>query len=77
MTARTQSEPIVITKAKDPCAYVMCVTKKSPKQFRFTFVSKLQNLALSITEKLFRSNDVFVSVTDTELGSVIMPGGLL
>ena len=36
---RKQSELTVITKAKDLCSYVMTVTQKSPKQFRFTFVS--------------------------------------
>ena len=61
---RKQSDLTVITKAKDLCSYVMTVTEKSPKQFRFTFVSRLQNLALSAIEKLFRANDVFVSKTD-------------
>ena len=61
---RKQSELTVITKAKDLCSYVMTVTQKSPKQFRFTFVSRLQNLALSTIENLFRANDVFVSKTD-------------
>ena len=61
---RKQSELTVITKAKDLCSYVMTVTQKSPKQFRFTFVSRLQNLALSAIENLFRANDVFVSKTD-------------
>lgn len=56
---RKQSELTVITKAKDLCSYVMTVTQKSPKQFRFTFVSRLQNLALSAIENLFRANDVF------------------
>lgn len=61
---RKQSELTVITKAKDLCSYVITVTQKSPKQFRFTFVSRLQNLALSAIENLFRANDVFVSKTD-------------
>lgn len=61
---RKQSYLNVITKAKDLCSYVMTVTKKSPKQFRFTFVSRLQNLALSAIENLFRANDVFVSKSD-------------
>ena len=51
-----QSELTVITKAKDLCSYVMNVTQKSPKQFRFTFVTRLQNLALSAIENLFRAN---------------------
>ena len=61
---KNQSELTVITKAKDLCSYIMTVTQKSPKQFRFTFVSRLQNLALSAIENLFRANDVFVSKTD-------------
>ena len=61
---RKQSELTVITKAKDLCSYVMTVTQKSPKQFRFTFVSRLQNLSLSVIENLFRANDVFVTKND-------------
>ena len=56
---RKQSELTVIT--KDLCSYIMTVTQKSPKQFRFTFVTRLQNLALSAIENLFSANDVFVS----------------
>lgn len=59
-----QSELTVITKAKDLCSYVMTVTQKSPKQFRFTFVSRLQNLSLSVIENLFRANDVFATRSD-------------
>ena len=62
---RKQSELTVITKAKDLCTYIMTVTQRSPKQFRFTFVSRLQNLALSVIENLFRANDVFVSRQDS------------
>ncbi len=61
---RKQSELTVITKAKDLCSYVMTVTQKSPKHFRYTFVSRLQNLSLSIIENLFRANDVFASKQD-------------
>ncbi len=61
---RKQSELTVITKTKDLCSYVMTITQKSPKRFRFTFVSRLQNLALSAIENLFRANDIFVSKTD-------------
>ena len=61
---RKQSELTVITKVKDLCSYVMTITQKSPKQFRFTFVSRMQNLCLSVIENLFRANDVFVTVGD-------------
>ena len=56
-----QSELAVITKAKDLCSYVMTVTQKSPKQFRFTFTSRLQNLSLDVIEALYRANDTFVT----------------
>ena len=62
---RKQSELTVITKAKDLCSYVITITHKSPKQFRFTFVSRLQNLALFVIENLLRANDVFISKADT------------
>ena len=59
-----QSEMAVITRAKELCAYIMTVTQKSPKQFRFTFVSRLQNLSLDVIEKLYRANDTFIKKTD-------------
>ena len=59
-----QSELTVITRAKDLCSYIMTVTQKSPKQFRFTFTSRLQNLSLDIVEKLYRANDVYVTKED-------------
>jgi hypothetical protein len=57
----SQSELTVITKAKDLCSYVLTVTEKSPKRFRFTLVSRMQNLALDIIEKLYRANDVYAT----------------
>ena len=55
-----QGELQVIIKAKDLCSYVMTVTQKSPKHFRYTFVSRLQNLTLSVIENLFRANAIYV-----------------
>ena len=42
----------------------MTVTEKSPKRFRFTLVSRLQNYALDIIECLFMANEVFVAAGD-------------
>lgn len=56
---KKRSELTVITKAKDLCGYVMTVTQKSRKHYRYTFVSRLQNLSMDILENLFRANDVF------------------
>lgn len=60
MQRKKESELTIITKAKDLCSYIMVVTQKSPKYFRFTFVSRLQNLSLDIIENLYRANDIFV-----------------
>ena len=60
------SELTVITKAKELCSYVMTVTQKSPKHFRYTFVSRMQNLSLSVIENLFRANDIFISKQDPD-----------
>ena len=59
------SELTVITKTKDLCSYVITITQKSPKQFRFTFVSRMQNLSLDVIEYLYRANDTFITKGDT------------
>ena len=56
-----QSELTVVTKAKDLCRYVMTVTEKSPKRFRFTLVSRMQNLALDVIEQAYRANDIYAA----------------
>ncbi|GHU60400.1 hypothetical protein AGMMS49975_29410 [Clostridia bacterium] len=35
---------LVVTKAKELCAYIMTVTQKSPKQFRFRTCSHRKNM---------------------------------
>lgn len=55
----------MITKAKELCSYIMTVTDKSPKRFRFTLVSRLQNYALDVIENLIMANETFVSAGDT------------
>ena len=57
------SELSVITKAKDLCSYIMTVTDKSPKRFRFTLVSRMQNYGLDIIENLISANEIYVKVT--------------
>lgn len=59
-----KSELSVITKSKDLCSYVLTVTQKSPKHFRYTFVSRLQNLSLDVLENIIRANDIFISKSD-------------
>ena len=38
----------------------MTVTQKSPKQFRFTFVSRLQNFSLDVIENIYYVNEIFI-----------------
>ncbi|MBE5959738.1 MAG: four helix bundle protein [Lachnospiraceae bacterium] len=61
MQDKNKSELTVIIKAKDLCQYITKITQKSPKQFRFTYISRLQNLAMDIIENLYRANDTFVT----------------
>lgn len=55
-----KAELQVIVKAKDLSKYIMTVTQKSPKQYRFTFTSRLQNLALQIITDIYYANDIYV-----------------
>ena len=55
-----KNELSVITKAKELCGYVMTVTDKSPKRFRFTLVSRMQNYALDVIENLYIANEIFI-----------------
>lgn len=61
---KKQSELTVVTRTKDLCSYIMTVTQKCPKNFRYTYVSRLQNLAMNVIENIFRANDTFVSKGD-------------
>jgi hypothetical protein len=65
-SGRPPSDLAVITRAKALCSYVMQVTQKSPKAFRFTFTSRLQNLSLDVVEQLFRANEVFLRAGDAQ-----------
>ena len=62
----------MITKAKDLCGYIMTVTAKSPKRFRFTLVSRLQNYALDVIENLILANETFVSAGDMRSAAMRM-----
>ena len=64
MSTNGRNELTVITKAKNLCSYVLTVTDKSPKKFRFILVAKLQNNALDALESLFLANEIFVGDKD-------------
>ena len=46
----------VITKTKDLAKYIITVTEKSPKKFRFTLVVRLQNYILDAMEEEYPAN---------------------
>ena len=66
MVSNANSELRVVTAAKNLCSYVLTVTNKSPKSFRFTLVSRLQNLSLDIVENIYKANEVFVQSKDAQ-----------
>jgi len=51
----------VITKTKDLCGYIILVSQKIPKQFRYTFSTRIQNHSMDVIAYLYRANDTFVS----------------
>ena len=63
--AATQSELKVITFAKNLLSYVMTITQKSPKQFRFSLIGRMQGYVLDIVEELYYANDIYVTPADT------------
>lgn len=61
------NELSVITKAKEVVSYIFTVTEKSPKKFRFTLVSRMQNYSLDIVEGLISANEVYVMDKDKNI----------
>lgn len=51
-----KNDLFVMTKAKDLANYIITVTEKSPKKFRFTLVVRLQNYILDVIEALYLAN---------------------
>lgn len=45
---RSDSELMVITKAKDIISYTFTVAENAPKKFRFTLITRMHNLALDV-----------------------------
>ena len=56
-----QSELKVITVAKMLASYVMTITQKAPKQFRFSLVARMQGYVLDVVENLYKANEVFIT----------------
>ena len=58
------SDLAVVTRAKDLATYLFGVTEKSPKRFRFTLCSRMQNAALDILDGLYAANDTWIDAGD-------------
>ena len=58
MPTKKQSDLLVITKTRDLANYVFETTHKSPKEYRFSIVSRMQNYVLDAVENLYRANAV-------------------
>lgn len=57
---KKESDLNILIKCRKLLEYIFIITEKSPKKFRFTLISRLQNGALSIMEHLIRANEVYV-----------------
>ena len=51
-----KSQLYVLVKAKELTNYLITVTEKSPKKFRFTLVNRLQNYSLDTIESILKAN---------------------
>lgn len=52
----TEKEMAIFTHAKKLAEYIVVITEKSPKKFRWNIVSRLQNVALEVVDKLYFAN---------------------
>ena len=51
---------IVIKKSKSLSKLIFEITDLSPKKFRFTIVSRMQNLSLDVVSLIYKANDTIV-----------------
>ena len=49
-------EMAVFTSAKKLAEYIFVITEKSPKKFRWSIISRLQNASVDVIENLYRAN---------------------
>ncbi len=53
----SKSDLYVITLAKKLADYVLQATEKAPKRFRYSYLSKIENVSLEIVMLLYEAND--------------------
>ena len=56
--ATKKSDLYVFTKAKELAIYVFKITEKSPKKYRFTLTTRLQNYCLDAIEYIYTANSL-------------------
>ena len=54
---KNESELKVITETKQLTEYVMTITEKSPKKYRYTYVNRIHNLLFDNIELLYKANN--------------------
>lgn len=54
---KKDSELKVITSTKKLIDYVLTITEKSPKKYRYSFINKIHNLLFEIIECLYKANN--------------------
>ncbi|HBF76913.1 MULTISPECIES: four helix bundle protein [Clostridium] len=55
-------ELTIIKKAKDLSAYIFQITQHSPKKFRFSLITRLQNYSLDLIDCLNDANTTFIDI---------------
>lgn len=63
---------LIFKQAQDLCTYIMKGTQNSPKQFRFTYTTRLQNMSMDIVRDIYRANDIYVADVNEEGASSLM-----
>ena len=54
--APRDKEMAVFTHAKKLAEYIFVITEKSPKKFRWSIITRLQNASVDVVENLYRAN---------------------
>lgn len=57
---------MILEKANELGEYIFLVTDNAPKKYRFTFVARMQNIMLDVTENLYKANYINLSYQNTE-----------
>lgn len=63
---RQDSELVVITKVKDLIKYVFQISNNAPKKYRFSLISRLQNISMDILENLIIANEIILSADEVQ-----------